>query len=94
MAERVVPRLDGLEWEPNVPGVVVIAGDGGPACVAMRAHFADPDQRAVALVWQRCSALMTGSPMMRSSISTASMTLASGICVGLVRFSTAPGSAA
>jgi hypothetical protein len=62
MAERVVPRLDGLEWEPNVPGVVVIAGDDGPTCVAMRAHFADPDQRAVALVWQRCLALKTGSP--------------------------------
>jgi hypothetical protein len=62
MSERVVPRLVGLEWEPNAPEVVVITGDRHPTCVAMAPHFRDADQRAVALVWQRCLEVVIGGP--------------------------------
>ena len=62
MDERVVPVLPGVEWEPNEPRAVLVQDDRGRACLALAAHFADPDDRCVVFVWTGCHRVVMGSP--------------------------------
>lgn len=62
MDENVVPVFEGLEWDPNAPDAVLIQNDQGTACLALNAHHADSDRRAVVLVWSGCHRVVMGSP--------------------------------
>jgi hypothetical protein len=43
----------GTKWEPDDPRAVLVASDIGETRLTLRAHFDDPDQRSVVLVWLR-----------------------------------------
>ena len=67
----------GTTWEPDNPGAVLLASDGGDARLTMRAHVDDADQRPVVLVWLRSWAVrmeptndeaLTGHPLYRAGL--------------------------
>lgn len=60
--EQVVPVLDGVRWEPNAPRAVLVQNDEATACLALRPHLDDPDDRVVVLRWTGCSFAAMGEP--------------------------------
>jgi hypothetical protein len=60
MPARVAELDIGVGWEPNAPESVLVSGDSGSTVLALTAHFADPDQRAVVLRWGLCVAVIDG----------------------------------
>jgi len=48
---RVVPILEGIEWEPNVPSARFVADDDGFALLLLQPHSDDPDPSLVAIFW-------------------------------------------
>lgn len=48
---RVVPILEGVEWEPNVPSARFVADDEGFVALLLQPHFNDPDSSLVAIFW-------------------------------------------
>lgn len=52
MAERVIPTAGSITWEPNAPEAVLVSDDHGRSALGLRAHFDDPDQRCIVLLWR------------------------------------------
>ncbi len=52
----------GVEWDPNVPEAVMLAGDEGETVLALNPHVDDDDQRAVVLCWRSSSYQLMSSP--------------------------------
>ena len=52
MGQRVIPVEVGVRWDPNTEHAVLASWESGVARLRMRAHFDDPDQRVVVLVWE------------------------------------------
>ena len=48
---RVVPILEGIEWEPNAPLARFIADDEGFAVLLLQPHFHDPVTSLVVIFW-------------------------------------------
>ncbi len=51
MTEHVESLDLGVTWNPGAPDAILLAADGGPSTLALRAHRDDPDERCVVLVW-------------------------------------------
>ena len=56
VVERVVPLELGVTWEPNAPRATLRSSDDGNACLTLRAHPDDQDQRDVVITFDRCRA--------------------------------------
>ena len=54
--ERVVPLELGVTWEPNAPRATLRSSDLGNACLTLKAHPDDHDQRDVVITFDRCRA--------------------------------------
>jgi hypothetical protein len=58
--EYVVPLDVMVRWDPHGADAVLLAGEGGRAALALRAHPDDADRRCVVLAWEGVrSAAMT-----------------------------------
>ena len=56
VVERVVPLELGVTWEPNAPRATLQSSDLGNACLTLKAHPDDHDQRDVVITFDRCRA--------------------------------------
>jgi hypothetical protein len=56
VVERVVPLELGVTWEPNAPRATLRSSDLGNACLTLKAHPDDHDQRDVVITFDRCRA--------------------------------------
>ncbi len=62
MTLRVVPILEEVEWEPNVPSARLIADDEGFAALVLQPHFNDPDSSRVVIFWTGVVDSQLGGP--------------------------------
>ena len=62
VVEHVVQADLGVRWDPNTEHGVVIAQDGGPTRLRLRAHMDDADQRIVELLWNDAVATQMEPP--------------------------------
>ena len=56
VVERVVPLELGVTWGPNAPRATLQSSDLGNACLTLKAHSDDHDQRDVVITFDRCRA--------------------------------------
>jgi hypothetical protein len=82
---RIVPILEGIDWEPNAPHARFLADDEGFAALLLQAHPDDPVPAPLSSTGMELLTHNSVGPTMKGAIGTHSMVPGSLDCCGLAK---------